>query len=94
MPKVEYDPNSDVQIVRDEDDVVIGFVGDPDEVPEWCRDNPGALVTGRHGYLFDTPIWGSADTFMEMEEAGILELRPTRRVEFGDHGIWVYESQV
>lgn len=94
MPKRPYEPDSDVRIVRDEDDMVTGFEGDPDEVPEWCRDNPGAVVTGRHGFLFETPIWGHAETFMELEEAGILELRPTSAIKFGDHSIFVYESAV
>jgi hypothetical protein len=94
MPKQEYDPNSDVRILRDDEDEVTGFAGDPDEVPEWCQDSPGALVSGRHGFQFETPIWGHADTFMELEEAGILTLRPTHAIPFGEHSIWVYESDV
>lgn len=82
----------DPTIERNEDGEVTGFAGDPDLVPEHVHDNPGALVTGRNDFEFETPVWGHADTFMEMEEAGILVLAEEKSVQFGDHIVWIYKT--
>lgn len=90
-----YEPSDsgDIEIARDEDDVVTGFKGDPDLIPGYALGNPAALVTGRDGFEFETPIWGDADTFMELENAGILELTENpQKVTFGGHEVFIYET--
>lgn len=90
-----YTPSEsgDIEIVRDEDGFVTGFIGDPDLVPEYARDSPAALVTGLNDLDFDTPVWGHADTFMEMEEAGILTLtEDPQKVTFGPYEVFIYET--
>ena len=92
-----YEPSDsgDIEIARDEDGTVTGFKGDPDLMPEHILSNPAALVTGRNGFNFETPVWGHADTFMEMEEAGLLRLSADpQKVTFGDHEVFIYETDV
>jgi hypothetical protein len=84
--------SGDIEIERDEDGFLVGFKGDPDLVPEHVRSNPGALVQGLHGFVFETPVWGHADTFMELEEAGLLQLvDEPKQVTFGPYEVFIYE---
>lgn len=60
---------------------VVAIKGELEDIAGY-ENNPGAIVTGLHGYRFLDPIFGHADTFMELEEAGVLKLEPEVQVPF------------
>lgn len=86
---------SDMTIKRDDDEVT-GFE-DPmaEGIPSWAvqNGNSAAIVTGRHGYEFDSPIWLHPQTAFEMDEAGLVEIIPEYQVSHGDvTTIYLYRS--